>query len=284
MAITQDYILKGGLSGSDAAANASLAAAHEADRQKAEQNAKLAQLIKGDQLKRQAISENQAAMDAQAKAQGLKPGTYSSHVSESGYQFDPRDPSAMFTPGERAADTKFGGEYADFTAGGGVEGAKKNLGLLEGVQKQLEAEGDKAPNMLERGVQYLPDSLRTFLTPKIKQQEDQVRTAIQSSLRQTLGAQFTEKEGEGLMRRSYDPRLSPQQNLQKMAPEVNALKQQLAQKARSSQYFEKHGTLKGLGAASGAPQTPVTAPQGGGQFDHLSDEQLQQMLQQLQGK
>jgi hypothetical protein len=130
--------------------------------------------------------------------------------------------------------------------------------LLEGVEKDLSDPNAVEPNFLEKGAQYLPDPIRTFLTPKIKAQEDSVRTAIQASLRQTLGPQFTANEGEGLMKRSYDPRLSAQQNLAKMRPEIEALKAQLKQKAESAQQFERTGSLVGLGAAGGAPQA---APQ-----------------------
>jgi hypothetical protein len=162
----------------------------------------------------------------------------------------------LLTKGQEAADTAFGKEYADFNAGGGSESAKKSIGLLESAQNQLKARGNEAPNFFERAVQYGPDSVRAALTPDIKAQEDQVRTAIQSSLRQTLGAQFTEKEGEQLMRRAYDPRLSAQQNLAKLAPEIDALKAQIARKMQSAQQFERTGSLVGLGAAGAQPSSP----------------------------
>ncbi len=170
------------------------------------------------------------------------------------------------TPGQEAADKAFGKEYSDYTAGGGSKTAEKNLGLLQGVEKQLDDPGAKSPGIFERGVQYLPDSFRAALTPKIKAQEDSVRTAVQATLRQTLGAQFTEKEGEGLMRRSYDARLSPQANLAKMRPEIEALRAQLEQKQRSAQQFENTGSLVGLGAAGGS-RAPQRETQGTPSFE-----------------
>lgn len=66
------------------------------DIQKMSADAKLAELIKGSELKQQAIAQNQAAVEAQAKAQGLKPGKYSQQVSEGGYSVNPEnDPFAV---------------------------------------------------------------------------------------------------------------------------------------------------------------------------------------------
>jgi hypothetical protein len=235
----------------------------DAVQQQKERDAKLAQLIKGSALKQEAITKNQEAANAQAQAQGLKPGTYSTSVSEGGYSFDPRAPrtlAELLTPGQKSADVAFGKEYSDYVAGGGSETANKNLSLLENVEKNLTARGNEAPNLLERGVQYGPDWLRTALTPKIKAEEDAVRTAVQSSLRQTLGPQFTAKEGEELMKRSYDPRLSAAQNLEKLRPEIAAIKAQIQRKMQSAQQFERTGSIRGIGAAGGAG-TPASQSQ-----------------------
>lgn len=296
MAITQDYILKGGLRSSDEAANNRLQAMDQERMQKAQQDAQLKQLITGKGLDTQE-NERQRQADLTDVQNLRRTVGKDANISAGHVKIDPRviEPGQNLTPGQKAADVNFGKEYSDYVAGGGGEAAKKNLGLLENVQSQLSDPNAKAPNLLERGAQALPDSLRSFLTPKIKMQEDQVRSAIQGTLRQTLGAQFTEKEGEALMRRSYDPRMSPTQNLQKMKPEIDALKSQLSQKQRSAEQFERTGSLVGLGAAgrqqapnnNPAPQAQpgrqkqIQQPQGGTGLEHLSDEELSAMAKKL---
>lgn len=102
MAITQDYILKGGLKSSDEAANNRLKAMDAAAQSQAEQqaatgrtkmdnDAKLAQLIKGSALKKQAVLDNAAAADSAAQSQGFKPGQYMSSATDEGYHNAPVD-------------------------------------------------------------------------------------------------------------------------------------------------------------------------------------------------
>lgn len=115
--ITQKYILGGGLKSSDDAANAKLKAMDEYAKSTMEQgaetsrtqmdnDAKLAQLIKGDALKQEAIARHQKAADDAARAGGMKPGKYSQNVSEGGYAVNPEnDPFAsQLAKGIRAAN------------------------------------------------------------------------------------------------------------------------------------------------------------------------------------
>lgn len=255
------------------------------------QDAALAQLIKGKEMDAQA--KNDMYSRQLETAEGLR-GKYGSDVNiDAGdIKIGGRDPLQALlrkktleegTPGQKAADVAFGKEYSDFVAGGGSEGAKKNINALDTVAAQLKARGGEKPNLIQRGIQFLPDAARAALTPEIKAQEDMVRGAIQGSLRQTLGAQFTEKEGEQLMRRSYDPRLSAEQNLAKIKPELEALKAQLQRKMGSAQQFERTGSIRGINAAGGAPApAPQQAPTAGG-VSSMSDEELTALYNQLKG-
>lgn len=258
--------------------DAAMAPYERAEKQRAQQSqqdAALAQLIKGQELKDQsAIAERQRNMgDAQSLRQLLGKDA---RVSVGDVTLDPRALEDRLTPGQKAADVAFGKEYSDFVAGGGSEQVNKNVGLLEGVENTLAkgAAQGQAPNLIERGIQFLPDIARTALTPEIKAQEDAVRTAIQASLRQTLGAQFTEKEGEALMKRSYDPRLSAQQNLAKIRPELEALKAQLQRKMQSAQQFERTGSIRGIGAAGG--QAPAQKS-----VQDMTDQELEALARSL---
>lgn len=58
----------------------------------------------------------------------------------------------------------------------------------------------------------LPDSIRAATNPEALIVQQSIQSAITDTLRPTLGAQFTEKEGERIMNLQYDPRLPPEEN------------------------------------------------------------------------
>lgn len=228
--------------------------------QKAQQDAALSQLIKGKELDAQAKNDMLTRQLGEARSMRGEFGPEAS-INVEGVSIGARDPlqtllrkkelsKPSLTPGQEAADKTFGKEYSDFVAGGGVETANKNLRGLQDVQAKLKNAPE--PNLLQRAAGYLPDSFRAAITPEAKAREDEVKSAIQNTLRQTLGAQFTEKEGTAILNRAYDPRLTNAENLRRVQREAAALKAQLEQKMRSAQQFENTGSLVGLGAAGGS--------------------------------
>lgn len=91
MAITQDYILKGGLRSSDEAANNRLQAMDRESLQKQENDAKLAQLITGGDIKKEHLANSARAGEEAAARQGFKPGTYAASATDEGYHIAPVD-------------------------------------------------------------------------------------------------------------------------------------------------------------------------------------------------
>lgn len=87
--------------------------------------------------------------------------------------------------------------------------------------------------------------LLSFTDPQAKATYDRVTGIVQRTLRETLGAQFTEKEAALLIGRAYDTALSPQEN----AKRVSNLLAQITNinDARQSKvdYYRANGTLKG---------------------------------------
>ena len=85
----------------------------------------------------------------------------------------------------------------------------------------------------------------SFTDPQAKATYDRVTGIVQRTLRETLGAQFTEKEAALLIGRAYDTALSPQEN----AKRVSSLLAQITNinDARQSkvEYYRTNGTLKG---------------------------------------
>lgn len=146
------------------------------------------------------------------------------------------------TPGQKSFDTSFGKDLDEWTSGA-RETVDKNLNLLKSARDRLAAEDDEKTNISGRVIGRLPDALR----PKeslVTQQE--VQGAASGALKATLGAAFGEKEGERIMKFSYDPTLPPSENLKKIDAAIAELEGRKINKDAKAQYFMENGTLKGF--------------------------------------
>lgn len=148
------------------------------------------------------------------------------------------------TPGEEAVDKKFAPEYIEWEAGGGAEKLQKDLSTLDAVVAKLE---DPNSDVTGKIIGSTPEWMRGFTNPEAQDVHDNIRQVIQQSLRITLGAQFTEKEGERVINASYNPKLSPEVN----AKRVKALLNQLQKTARAKQaaveyYRNNRNSLRGF--------------------------------------
>lgn len=174
----------------------------------------------------------------------------------------------ILSPGQQQADKEFAKEYVEFRAAGGYADVEKQLKQLEGVLGELKS-GKK--NLTGPVLGSMPDAVTTLTNPDAVSARQRVEEVVQRSLRITLGAQFTQKEGEALIARAYNPRLSEQENASRLEALVGQIREQARQKQAASDYFEKHGTIAGFGghipaaptAAPPAPQAPVTPAQTG---------------------
>jgi hypothetical protein len=153
------------------------------------------------------------------------------------------DGVGKLTTAQKAVDSKFGKEYADFYAGGGINNLKKNLEELDRAIAIIEKAEE---NEVSGKVIGLSDKAGTlaYTHSKAADVKDIIGGVAQSNLRQILGGQFAQKEGEALLARQYDTAQSKQKNLNRL----RALRRQAANTIQSKQtaaeYFEENGTLK----------------------------------------
>ena len=90
-----------------------------------------------------------------------------------------------------------------------------------------------------------PDFVRAFADPDSLDAQQKIEEVVQRSLRVTLGAQFTEKEGERLIARAYNPQLSPQINARRLRKLYQKLGETAQARNAMADYFDKNGTLQG---------------------------------------
>lgn len=148
---------------------------------------------------------------------------------------------ARQTAGGKAVDEQFAKDYVTFTQGGAQDAAKQ-LSQLRDVSTALK---DPKANLTGPYIGNVPDSVKAFTNPQSVAMKERVEEVVQRSLRAILGAQFTEKEGERLIARAYNPRLSESENGIRVDRLLTQLDGAFRSKMDASRYFEKNGTLEG---------------------------------------
>ena len=142
---------------------------------------------------------------------------------------------------ENAVDKAFAKEYTDFVAKGGYADVKKNIDSLKSVASEL----GKTDTATGGFIGLLPKVVRDVVTPEGAALQDNVEEVIQRNLRLVLGAQFTEREGQMLMARAYNPRLSEKENRSRVIKLADQIESAANQQKAAARYFEDNGTLKG---------------------------------------
>ena len=145
------------------------------------------------------------------------------------------------TPGQLAVDQAFSKDFVAWQATGGFADVEKNVSQISGVVKRLE-DGE---NLTGPVIGNTPRRVLASANPEALDALEQVEEVVQRNLRLILGAQFTEKEGERLIARAYNPLLEEQINARRLKRLSKSLTDAAKAKDEASQYFAENGTLAG---------------------------------------
>ena len=156
---------------------------------------------------------------------------------------DQKSKELNLTEAEKSRDKKFGQELAKWESTGAantrsnIDSLNKIIGLIDEGQIKTGGFVDALP--------FGSDWARAIVNPQAQDALDRVRGVVFQSLRETLGAQFTEREGQRFVEASYNPMLSQDQNADRLRDYV--LRLESAEKARNQQlqYLKENGTLQG---------------------------------------
>ena len=147
------------------------------------------------------------------------------------------------SPAAKEIDKQFGAVYSEFmTKQFDEEKMIKELGQAEDMllnSPEGHITGKLAGAALDSG------AYRTGMYKDAKSAQDRVLGVVQRSLRETLGAQFTEIEGKMLMERAYNPYLPQKENAGRVRRLLMSIKKANSAKKEMSAYYEKHETLYG---------------------------------------
>lgn len=145
------------------------------------------------------------------------------------------------TKGQIAADKAFSKEYTAYIATGGLADSVKQIEQLETAIVSLESGESLTGPVLG----LLPDWALSVANPKALDTREIVEEVVQRNLRLILGAQFTEKEGERLIARAYNPKLSEKINAKRVGNLIRQMKRAADAKLSAAKYWEEHQTLGG---------------------------------------
>jgi hypothetical protein len=172
-------------------------------------------------------------------------------------------------PGQKKADEKFADDYVAWKTGGGQDMVAQ-ISQLKPVIENLES----GKPLTGVGVAVQPDILLALTNPEALQSREQVEEVVQRNLRAVLGAQFTEKEGERLIARAFNPKLKPEQNAKRLRRLFLQMATAAEQKQSMVEYFDENGTLRGfkgkmpsisdfVSAMEGSASEPAKKPSSG---------------------
>ena len=146
--------------------------------------------------------------------------------------------------------------YAEWRAGDKASQVASNITNLHTARDTL-MENPEIVGVLNS---LMPDAVVAWTNPDLMKVKESVATVVQQNLKAILGGQFTEKEGENLIRRAFNPALGAKENLRRINLLITQMESALKQKEKMARYWEDNGfSLRGFRGGDVARS----------QFDHL---------------
>ena len=152
-------------------------------------------------------------------------------------------------PGLKALDETFA-KTLDGTSATQLSAARQDAASVASVLEKLES-GERLTGPL---IGSIPEELRALIYPESTQAQQLVEQVVQKNLRAILGGQFAQKEGEQLVKRAYNPKLTPQQNAARLRSLLLTLDAAAQSKQAQTDYFLNNNySLRGYTGFAGVP-------------------------------
>jgi len=148
--------------------------------------------------------------------------------------------------GFEEADKIIGKDYGQFVTKGFAE-VENNIASLKDVIRTIAQNPDMGFRSVTSFLQDIPlgDEIVDAFNLELGDVRDRIRGIAYQSLRDTLGAQFTEREGQRLVSTYFNPRLTASQNIKRLIDFVDRLEQVKDARIGAFTYFKEKGTIKG---------------------------------------
>jgi|TARA_R100000479_G_scaffold120600_1_gene61884 hypothetical protein len=150
------------------------------------------------------------------------------------------------TSGEKKLDEAFANTLVKWE-GGEKQQAASNITNLENKLALI----SQGANVSGPEYAFIPEGLKPVLAPGSTGFKDEISDIVFQSLRATLGAQFTEREGQRLVAATFNQSLPEEYNIPRLQRLLAKTKAIYNDKQSKIDYYNESGTLKGyVGEAS----------------------------------
>ena len=150
------------------------------------------------------------------------------------------------TPIQENIDTQFGATAAKYLTGGKAQ----DTANIENLREKIKILNDGSVNVSGGEFAVMPEVLMAQTHPEALAFVGDIRDIVFQSLRDKLGAQFTEKEGDRLVAAAFDQRLPEQTNVKRLERLLKVIESTSASKQGMIDYYSENGTLQGYESAT----------------------------------
>lgn len=151
------------------------------------------------------------------------------------------------TKAEEEVDKILGQQYADWTTKGRAD-TQSLIEMLRGTIGTMEGT-DRVSGPV---VGALPDFANAWVNPEAIFVRQQIQEVAARNLKDILGGQFAQKEGEELLKRTFNPSLEEGYNIRNVERLLGVLEAAAQAEESRAQYFEQYGTFAGWRGPTGA--------------------------------
>ena len=155
------------------------------------------------------------------------------------------------TKAQVKSDDAFGTWYTnEWLLKGGGSTEQTYLENLKGVRDVLvdaEKSGESISGISE-GILTKYPAANAYFNEEGAIAQDRIASVAQLSLKAILGGQFSEREGELLIQRAYNPLLSEAENIERLTQLINRIEKAENYKGAAAKYYEDNGTIAGFKA------------------------------------
>jgi len=184
-----------------------------------------------------------------------------------------RSPGSLdLTVGQKEVDKEFGKIMADYVLKGGPQ-IKSNLKNLEEKIEILEA---GKLNVSGPAIGVLGDAAMGAIAPDAASFISDIRDIVFQSLREKLGAQFTEREGNRLVNAAFNQYLDESRNVARLKRLYDTIDQAARSKEAAIAYYEENGTLKGYTIPILDFESLISGLVQESDFEGMTDEELKE--------
>lgn len=141
------------------------------------------------------------------------------------------------TIAQQTIDKEFGKEYSNFVTEGGFANYGTQINQLNaGIESMKDSDYISGP-----AVNLMPDVIK----PTSRKVQNEILSAASGLMKQVLGGQFAKVEGEGVLKRLFDPQAEENVNIVAAQRFLTQIERAKALKEDQIGYYEKTGTLVG---------------------------------------